>query len=108
VSSRLALDPHGRRVVVVTTPSLWLQVGDRFRVADPCAWGLLPAGTGRPASARELLWNRRDAPYDPARDRRFRSLSEVPDDELDERAALEAARLEQQRHPADLIQVYAA
>jgi hypothetical protein len=26
-----------------------------------------------------------------------------PDDELDERAALEACRLEQQRRPADLI-----
>jgi hypothetical protein len=32
-----------------------------------------------------------------------RERQEVPDDELDERAALEAARLEEQREPVDLI-----
>ncbi len=108
VSSRLALDQFGRPVAIVTTPAPRLDVGEWFLVVDPTVFGLLPARTGRPATAREQVWNRRDAPYDPQRDRRLRSVSEIPDEELDERAALEAARLEQQRRPADLIQVYAA
>jgi hypothetical protein len=35
--------------------------------------------------------------------RREREQQDVPDDELDEQAAIEAARLEQQREPADLL-----
>jgi hypothetical protein len=88
-SSRLARGPDGRLVVIVTTPSLWLQVGDRFLVCDPTVWGLQPERTGRPATARELVWNRRDAPYDCGRN--LRAPVEVPDDELDDQEAIRAA-----------------
>src|SRR6266536_4242863 len=99
VSSRLALDPFGRQVVIVTTPAPPLSVGEWFLVVDPTVFGLLPTRTGRPATARELMWNRRDAPYDPNRDRRPPPKPEVPDEELAEAEAIRLARHEQQRQP---------
>jgi len=105
VSSRLALDPLGRQVVIVTTPSPQLSVGEWFLVVDPTVFGLLPTRTGRSATARELAWNRRDAPYESNRDRRHMHLPtpEVPDEELAEAEAIRLARLEQQREPVHLV-----
>ncbi len=101
VSSRLALDPFGRQVVIVTTPSPQLSVGEWFLVVDPTVFGLLPTRTGRSATARELAWNRRDAPYES--NRRPPPKPEVPDEELAEAEAIRLARLEQQREPVHLV-----
>jgi hypothetical protein len=73
-----------------------------FLVVDPRFVGLMPT-LGRLPSARERSDVR--APYDPTSAKRARrsQLAEVPDDELDERAAVAAAYEAQRREPADLI-----
>jgi hypothetical protein len=103
MSSRLALDPLGRTIVVVTTPSLWLQVGERFLVLN---WLDLFEPRGRPPTARERESTR--APYDSNSAKRERAqLVDVPNDELDEVAAVAAAYAEQRRTPRDLVNVAA-
>jgi hypothetical protein len=99
MSSRLALDPQGRTIVVVTTPSLWLRVGERFLVLD---WLDMFEPRGRPPTVRERESTR--APYDSNSAKRQRAqLVEVPDDELDEAAAVAAAYAERRREPVNLI-----
>jgi hypothetical protein len=101
MSSRLAVDSLGRQVVEIMTPSPFLAVGMRFPVVDELVklntWA---RSQGRPPTAQEMASAR--PPYvNPATARR----REQHDDGewMDEQAALEAARLEQQREPADLI-----
>jgi hypothetical protein len=110
VASRLALDPHGRLIAEGTCVELrglrWLVLGDTisagmsgynvFFLADK-------AGRGRIPTAREQADSARRAPYSPAASRKWREQQEVPDEQLDDAEALEAARREQQRRPADLI-----
>jgi hypothetical protein len=98
MSSRRALDAQGRAIVVVTTPSLWLQVGERFLVVDPFELGF--TRPGRPPTARERAASARFF-YDSTSAKRQRA--EVPDDELDEAAAVAAAYAEQRHEPVDLI-----
>jgi len=53
----------------------------------------------RHANGRERAESQRHAPYRPSLSRQKREHHETPDDELDEQAALEAARREQQHEP---------
>jgi hypothetical protein len=101
MSSRLAVDAQGRTVVIVTSATDGLPIGHVFLVLD---WRGFFTPPGRPPSPREMLAAR--APYDSNSTKRARA--EVPDDELDEQAALEAAYREQKREPADLLQAVAA
>jgi hypothetical protein len=109
MSSRVAVDQVGRPIVIVTSPSMWLEVGERFLVADPIVWGLVPPRSGRRATARALAWNRRDAPYNPTdphgRGRCRQEVIEVPDDQLADAEAIRLAMVEQRRQPADLVNV---
>jgi hypothetical protein len=57
--------------------------------------------SGRPPTAQERAEAR--APYQPASVRRRREQEDVPDELLAEEAAIEAARREQEREPADLV-----
>jgi hypothetical protein len=98
MSSRLATGPHGERLAVITVHTLpGLEIGHVFAVLD---WCELFIRRGRPPTARERATVRE--PYDLARAKRERR-EQVPDEQLDERAALEACRREQQREPVDLI-----
>jgi len=102
MSSRLAVDGNGRAVVVVTTPAPCLEVGMRFPVVDAIELNTWLTARGRPPTAREQAEAR--PPYRSPNAVRRELAREAPDDELlDERAALEACRREQQREPADLI-----
>jgi hypothetical protein len=102
MSSRLAVDQRGRTVVVVTTPSPCLCVGMRFPVVDAIELNTWLRGHGRPPTAREQAEAK--LPYRSPNAIRRELAREAPDDDLlDERAALEACRREQQREPADLI-----
>jgi hypothetical protein len=101
VSSRLAVDQHGRKVAIVTAPSMWLEVGDRFLIVDALELGFEPRG--RRPTARERMEAK--PPYESKTkaatwERRAAVLS---DDELDDKQAIAYARREQQREPADLI-----
>jgi hypothetical protein len=100
MSSRLAVDPQGRTVVVVTSPSPFLCVGQRFPVVDSLLLNSWDTLRGRPPTAREQAEAR--PPY--RSDVGLAPAREVPDDELlDEQAALEACIREQQSEPVDLI-----
>jgi hypothetical protein len=92
--SRLAVDSHGHAVVIVTTPP---ELGRRFLVVDEFTRKLR---TGRLPTPKEMAEAR--PPYvSPATARRREERDEG--EWMDEKAALEAARLEQQREPVDLI-----
>jgi len=99
VSSRLAVDGNGRAVVVVTTPSPCLEVGMRFPVVDAIELNTWLTARGRPPTAEERAIR---APY--SHQKVWSWPRQPPDDnELDEKAALEACIREQQREPTDLI-----
>jgi hypothetical protein len=101
VSSRLSLDSQGRKVVIVTAPSAWLVVGQRFLVIDLFDW-FIPKG--RMPTARERLEPQKRA-RSRLSQRQGREQSAEPDDAaaLTEQTAIDLARREQQREPADLI-----
>jgi hypothetical protein len=105
VSSRLAVDQWGRKVAIITTRSLWLEPGEVFLVLDGHPFGLVPT-RGRPPDPRERLQAR--DPYDSNSGKRARARLEVPDEDLDEQAALAAAYAEQRRSPPDLVNLIAA
>jgi hypothetical protein len=110
MSSRLALDPSGRLVAVGTCAELqglrWVVLGDTIAAgASSVRFFFLANETrraSRPANGRERLEAQCHAPYRPALSRQERE-QQVPDTELAEQAAIELARREQQRTPADLI-----
>jgi hypothetical protein len=114
VSSRLATGSQGERIAVVTSRLLpdvelghiYICLGDSIAAgASSVRFFFLADETrraSRPANGRERAESQRHAPYRPALSRQERE-QQVPDDELDEQAALEAARREQQREPVDLI-----
>jgi hypothetical protein len=103
MSSRLALDPQGRKIVIVTSSTDGLPIGHVYLVVD---WNGFFTPPGRAPTARERAEAR--PPYESNSAKRARlQRVEVPDDELDEQAAVEAARREQQRAPVDLINVAA-
>jgi hypothetical protein len=111
VSSRYAFDSHGRLVVEVTSPTIVeLPVGWRAVVVGndlPCnqvGFGWL-GRTGRPPTAREMVEAR--APYNSTARQERERRQPVDDELLAEAAAIELARLEQQRQPADLVNVAA-
>jgi hypothetical protein len=61
MSSRLAFDPQGRAVAIITTRSLGLEFGDVFLIVDGRPYGLLPDGGRLPSPrdgshARTFLW----------------------------------------------------
>ena len=102
MSSRLSVDQHGRRVVVITTRSLWLEIGQVFVVVDGRPFGLVPE-QGRPADARERMQTGRTF-YDPTSAKRARQeRPDVPDELLADEEAVRLAYLEQRRAPADLL-----
>lgn len=109
VSSRLACDQHGRLVAEGTCVELrglrWLVLGDTVAAASSglSVFFLAEQKRGRAATAREQAEAKKHAPYRAGWSRREREQAEPDDDEFDEQAALEAARLEQQRTPADLV-----
>jgi hypothetical protein len=106
MSSRLALDQHGRTIVVITTRSLWLEVGQVFLVLDGRPFGLVPE-RGRPADARERLQTAKTF-YDPASAKRARAeRPEVPDELLADEEAVRLAYAEQRKAPPDLVNVAA-
>jgi hypothetical protein len=100
MSSRLALDGRGRKIVVVTSSTDGLPVGYVFVVID---WGELFTPRGRPPTARERSGAR--LPYNaPAA---IPTSIEIPDEELDEQAAVAAAYAEQRKAPPDLVNIAA-
>jgi hypothetical protein len=115
VSSRLAQDRYGRRIAVISVRTLPdVEIGQRFLVlGDTIASGATSVRfyfmvdetrrESRPASPREQLEAQRHAPYRPNMSRQERERQRVPDDELDEAAAVAAAYAEQRRAPADLL-----
>jgi hypothetical protein len=104
MSSRLAVDGLGRTIAVITVRLPDLEPGHCFLVIDPRLVGLMPT-LGRLASSRERSDVR--APYDPTSAKRARR-AQIPDDQLDEEAAIEAAYAEQRREPVDLLNLIAA
>jgi hypothetical protein len=108
VASSAIRDQSGRRVVVVTasesaeTPVGWLgvMVGDTFETAGTRIY-FLEHNRGRLPTAREQTQTR--APYDPSSTRRQPKRTQVDDDHLAEPEAIELARIEQEREPADLM-----
>jgi hypothetical protein len=109
MSSRLALDPYGRLVAEGTCVELrglrWLVLGDSVQAAGDRIYFMCEntRRASRPANGRERAESQRHAPYQPALSRQQREQQQVPDDQLAEQAAIELARKEQQRTPADLI-----
>jgi hypothetical protein len=88
-------------VVEIVTPSAYLQTGQRFPVLESRLLATWDKAPGRPPTAEERSSARE--PYVSPNTTR-RAKREAPDDELlNERAALQACRREQQREPADLI-----
>jgi hypothetical protein len=103
MSSRIAVDSYGRLIVEGTCLELR---GLRWLVLDGRELGLLPT-QARPPDARERMQAGRTF-YDPNSAKRARAERlEVPDDELDEQAALAAAYAEQRSAPPDLVNVAA-
>jgi hypothetical protein len=104
VGSKLAIGMHGATYVIVTTPSPQLPVGARF----------LALGNAMPAASPGVYWLGRSQARPPtqeerlqlrntgARSRRTKPV-ETPDELLKPEVAITAARVEQQREPADLI-----
>lgn len=104
MASRLTVDEHGRLTVVQTTPEIGITVGDRFLVLSD-AFGdsiyFLAKAKGRRPTAREQMEARG---YSGGLARRGREAAQDGTDEaLAEAAAIELARREQERQPADLI-----
>jgi hypothetical protein len=100
MGSRLAFDRDGRLVAIDTGGHIWLVIGNTCRVGERgFAW---MGPTGRPPSPREMATTR--APYSVSPDPwRRPGYATLDDDQLDEKAAIEAARLEQQRRPVHLV-----
>jgi hypothetical protein len=77
LSSRLALDGHGRKIVIVTSSTDGLPVGYVFAVLD---WNRFFTPPGRPPTPREMATTR--APYESTSAKRARlERVEVPDEE---------------------------
>jgi hypothetical protein len=113
VSSRLGFDCDGRLVAEGSCAELrglrWVVLGNLINSTvngDQILFGWL-GPSGRPPTPRERSMARPPYEANGAKQRRAR-LEEIPDEELDEAAALRACRLEQQRQPADLIHATAA
>jgi hypothetical protein len=100
VSSRLAVDRYGRLVAVGTCVELQ---GLRWIVIDLFELGFTPPG--RAPTAQERMSAR--PPYDPTSAKRARLRPEVPDELLAEEEAIRQAMVEQQRQPADLVNMAA-
>jgi hypothetical protein len=100
--SRLAYDNHGRLVCVDSGGRRWLVIGNLLCstvTGDLVLFGWL-GRSGRPATAREQAQAR--APYSSQRTPRQQRQA-VPDELLADQEAVELARREQERAPADLI-----
>lgn len=108
VSSKLALDRFGRRITIVTSPTiLELPVGMTFRdlgndmPSDGAGFGWLGArAASRHPSPREQVEVR--PPYSAAHPRRS-ARQESDEDDLADEEAIKLARVEQERTPADLL-----
>lgn len=95
-SARLGLDRHGRVVAIVTVADASTWRGQVFVVIGQ---DMIFTPRGRAPTARERALAKEPYQSTPRWDRPV----EIPDDVLDERAALLAARREQQREPVDLF-----
>jgi hypothetical protein len=87
----------------MTVGEVFLVLGNTIRTTvngDTVLFGWMGT-SGRPPTAQERAEAR--APYQPASVRRRREQEDVPDELLAEEAAIEAARREQEREPADLV-----
>jgi hypothetical protein len=111
MSSRLGFDSRGRRVAVVTSSALaTVEAGHVFHVlgnlllstvsGDTVLYGWL-GSSGRPSTAKERAEAR--TPYTPPSKHGWNPRTVPDDDELDERAAIKAARLEQERETVSLV-----
>ena len=94
-SSRLARDARGRTVVIATSVGLGVDVGARWIVIGNSFWCARPGvtwlgKTGRAPSPEERSQAR--CPFDPVGIKAFKRAPEpeVPDELLDEQAAIEA------------------
>jgi hypothetical protein len=115
MSSRLARDRQGRLIAEGTCVELhglrWLVLGDTIEAGTGVRIFFLADDTrraSRPPDARERQEAQRHAPYRPALSRAARERQDVPDELLADQEAVELARREQQREPADLISRVAA
>jgi hypothetical protein len=97
MSSRLAVDGRGRKIVIVTSSTDGLPVGYVFAVLD---WGQFFTPPGRPPTARERAGARE--PYNAPKPMSS-SMEDVPDEVLDDAEAIRQAMLEQRRQPVDLL-----
>lgn len=107
--SRRAFNRNGDPIVIATTSSLGVPAGTVFRMLGDCI-NTVVAGdekvigwtgpSGRPPTPRERAEAR--PPYE-STSRRQREAQAVGDDELDDRAAIEFARREQERTPTCLL-----
>jgi hypothetical protein len=99
MSSRLALDGHGRKVVIVTTSTDGLPIGYVFAVLD---WNGFFTPPGRAPTAQERMSAR--PPYESkTRAATWERRANRDDEQLAEAEAIRLAMLEQRREPADLI-----
>lgn len=111
-SSRLRRDRIGRMVVVLAEPTVDLDAGHVLGrvIGNALQAGSLGIGwlgkSGRPPTAEERAGARapyRASEYKPSAFGVLHGPRDVPDEQLADRAAIELARIEQQRDPPDLI-----
>jgi hypothetical protein len=100
VSSRLVVGRHGELLVMVTTPSVGLPTGMVFiaignSIAGNIGW--LGHTKARAPTAQERTERRGGAAS------RRAAPPVVPDELLEPAAAIEAARVEQERRPVDVL-----
>jgi hypothetical protein len=99
MSSRLALDGRGRKIVIVTSSTDGLPIGYVFAVLD---WNGFFTPPGRAPTAREMASAR--PPYDSNSAKRARlERLEIPDEELDDAEAIRQAMVQQMREPVHLV-----
>lgn len=107
--SKRTFDRNGRPIVIVTSPTVIdLPVGTIFRMLGDTVLTIVDGDqklfawqgkSGRPPTAHEQASAR--GTYSATGSRRERR--QQPDDDLDDAAAIEACRREQEREPVDLL-----
>jgi hypothetical protein len=115
VASRIIRDHLNRRIVEVTSVTdigarrgmRFLLVGDSIECGGRAVFFMADRRHGRPATVAERETAGRFAALPGAATRKDREAKQLQEDVLDEQAALEACRREQETDPADLVNVAA-